>query len=226
MIKNKKITNVACIISIILTLFCSCSQQSLQLDFDRIMSLENINEGGNYDSVLFGNVDELLEYYNSCELETVLLKGKVLKTEYHICFKEEDMIMDGYTLITLSIESSTDSKFKKGQLITLKQDSYVQFKHEADAYRFATGKSAKSSPEMFTDLSALEDFDKILKMEEGVEYLRHFREDDMPMKEGEMYSMVVYPLEDDLFGFQYAIPDDTLLAELKTNMDYLLLKCI
>ena len=70
---------------------------------------------------------------------------------------------------------------------------------------------------MFTDLSALEDFDKILKMEEGVEYLRHFREDDMPMKEGEMYSMVVYPLEDDLFGFQYAIPDDTLLAELKNK---------
>lgn len=29
--------------------------------------------------------------------------------------------------------------------------------------------------------------------------------------------MVVYPLEDDLFGFQYAIPDDTLLAELKNK---------
>ena len=210
----KRIILFSCIISILTVLFCSCSNQSQKSDFDKIMSLENTNEGGNHDSILFRNIDELLEYYDSRDLETVFLKGKVLKTEYHICFKKEDMIMDGYALITLSIESSTDSKHKHGQLITLKQDAYVQFKHESDAYSFATGNPAKSLDEMLTDLSALEDFDKVLKMEDGIEYVRHCQEDDMPMKEGELYSMIAYPLDNDLFGFQYAIPNDTLLSEI------------
>lgn len=210
----KKINLISCIICILSLLFCSCSNQSPKSSFDRIMSLENTNEGDNHDSIIFRNIDELLEYYNSRDLETVFLKGKVLKTEYHICFKKDDMIMDGYALITLSIESSTNSKYKYGQLITLKQDSYVQFKYESDAYSFATGNPAKSLNEMLSDLSTLDDFDKVLKMEEEIEYVRHFKEDDMPMKEGEIYSMVAYPLDNELFGFQYSIPNDSLLSEI------------
>ena len=199
-------------------LLCSCSNKLDTLDFDQIMLLENVDEGGNHDSLTFERLDELHSYYNSRGLEYYELIGTVLKTEYHICFSKEDMIMNGYTLITYSIESSTKLSLNKGDIITLKQDSFIQFKHEADAYSYVTGKSAGTQDEIIQGFGDLDSFDKVLELVPEIEYERHFRELDMPMKEGESYSLIAYKLEDsELFGFQYALPKDSTFTEFKAK---------
>ncbi len=214
--KIKKSIIFLAVIGVVLAVLCSCSVQSSKSNFEKVMSLPGTIADEAYDAYIFADLNDYEKYCRDRNLDYSFLKGKVVKTEYHVCFDKEDMLFRGYTLVTFSVEKSTGSLLKKGDVITLGQDSYVQFKNDADAYRYLTGKTAESPEEMNSELGKTDDIDKVLVFQDGVEYIRRTRGFEVPMKEGETYTMAAYKLDGkDTCGYNFALPGDSLVSEFR-----------
>ncbi len=179
-------------------LFSGCADEKKALSFDEAMSFCDVQKGIVCVAYDFADIDSYTEDCVKRDIPLSFVSASVEKVTYYLVWSKENSIFEGYTVTELCIEDISSQYnnmlFKAGDTVLVRDHYYFGFKDEESYISFVTENKDKSLNTVDKIMEA-DSFETELKLFKDKEYVLHIWENEMPLKEGETYTMGLYPYD-------------------------------
>lgn len=178
--------------------FSGCAEEKKALSFDEAMPFCKVQKGIRDVLYEFADIDTYMEYAVIRGISSSFVSASVEKVTYYLVWSKEHSMFEGYTVTELCIEDVNpqynDMLFKAGDTVLVKDDYYFGYNDEESYISFVAENKDKSLNTVDKILEA-DSFEMEFKLFDGKEYVLNMWENDMPLKENETYTMLLYPYD-------------------------------
>ncbi len=210
---------ITAILLMVFSFLSACSQNATPLTHEQIMSLEHVY--AETDRFLYDTLSEYVTDINKRGVRFALVTGRVKTVSNYFVWRNESCTAIGYTIADICVDTIcseySNLELQDGDVISVRQDYYVGFGDSENLMKYL-------SKETNIDVSNREDekrvgsFETIMTPLSGINYRLYLDEEEVPMKEGETYTFLVYETEHSgCYRCSYIAPDS--IEQLKKMVE-------
>ncbi len=168
------------------------------LTYEQILDLPKVRPADE-DRIIY---DSFLEQWNDVKgwnNDLAVVKCEVLSVDHYYWYDTDAEHMAGHTMAEVRVNEVVDdyntAQIKPGQILQIRQNNYIGFKTDDDAFAFFSEKLGKTVTNI-EELNAAGGGEFKLVPVEGIDYVYHMPYNEYPLKTGESYTLFLYGIYD------------------------------